>query len=278
MYFVEKASEGDSGAQITSMREYFDFTTLDQCDVIYCAAIYQMERALLASGSTGKPLIVYCWDYYLWAHEGRHHDGSNWKKYAQMLQSADKVLVPSSGQKLRLQELLDIDADVVLTGFPTYDKKITDKGFILDPLRYYPEEESTWAEKAASELGIPIIHSEHRFSREEFEYLVASCTFLTSCVNEASTGALTLMEGLYLGKPSLVSSSPYMGAKDYLKDYATYFTGYEDLKEKMKEMFDKRTKLSTNETRKYINENLTYGKMAEGIYISCLSTLQRQDQ
>lgn len=271
LYFVEKFSEGDKDAQLDAMRQYFTFTNLEECDVIYCAAIYQMEKALLARGNSGKPLVVYCWDYYLWAHEGKHHDGSDWKKYAQMLKSADVVLVPSIGQKLRLQECLGIDSVVVKTGFPTYDIETTDEGFILDPLRYYPEENRDWAEKAAHELGIPIIHSEHQYSKEDFQKLVASCTFLTSCVREASTGALTLMEGLYLGKPSLISNSPYMGAKDYLGKFATefQFDDFEDLKVKMKTMWNERKRLSTKVTRKYIQENLTYDSMAKGIYDVC---------
>ena len=178
------------------------------------------------------------------------------------------VIVPSHAQQLRLKELLGVESHVVKTGFPTWDAEVTDEGFILDPVRYYPEENRDWAERAAQELGIPIVHSEHQFSLEEFRKLVSSCTFMTCCYREASTGGLTLGEGLYLGKPSLVSDSPYMGAKDYLGEFGTYFKhdDFEDLKEKMKEMWGQRKKLSTDLSRRYIKDNLTYAIMALGIF------------
>lgn len=269
LHFVERFSEGDTDAQIKAMRKYFTFSPLKECDIIYCASIVQMNQAMVAKANSGKPLIVYCWDYYKWAHDGvQNYD---WKRYADFMRQADAIIVPSKGQQRRLKELLDLDSHVVLSGFPTYDIPITDGGFILDPLRYYPEENRDWAERAANELNIPIIHSEHRYDREEFEKLVASCTFLTSCVREASTGGLSLMEGLYLGKPSLISDSPYMGATDYLGEYGTTFQydNFEDLKNKMKEMFDKRETLSTDKTRKHIDEKMTYDTMAKGIRNIC---------
>lgn len=267
MYFVDKFSEGDSDAQVVAMRKYFEFTDVLDCDVIYCASIEKMNIATSAHNTTGKPLITYCWDYYLWAHTGKH-SGWNWVQYAQFMKECDLVIVPSSTQQLRLKELLDIDSVVVKTGVTVYDDMITDKGFILDPLRYYPEENRDWAVKAAELLEIPLIHSEHGYSHEEFRELVASCTFMTSCVREASTGSLALIEGLYHGKPALVSNSPYQGAKDYIGEFGYYFQydNFDDLVAKMKEMWENKPKIERKKAKKYIKENFSYDVMAKNLY------------
>lgn len=271
MYFVEKFSEGDTDMQLAAMRRYFTFSRLEEADVIYCASIVKMGEAIRAKSQTGKPLVVYCWDYYLWAHEGKHHDGSNWKAYAQFLKDADLVLVPSRAQQRRLKELLDVKSVVVRSGIRHFGNAPRDDGFILDPLRYYAADENhKWAEQAAAELNIPIIHTEHQYNDDEFRDLMAACTFMTSCVREASTGALSLMEGLWMGKVSLVSNSPYMGANDYVGPYGEYFQydDFEDLKAKMQSMWERRPTVELHTARNYMHENFTYAKMAQEIYES----------
>lgn len=267
MYFVEKFSEGDTDLQLEAMRKVFEMTDLASADFIYCASISVMTQAQQAQRNSGKPLVVYCWDYYLWAHQGKH-ESHNWGKYREFLLEAKLVIVPSAAQALRLKELLGIDAEVVKSGIPTYSHETSDGGFILDPLRYYPEENRDWAVLAANRLGIPIIHSEHQYGTEEFRKLVASCTFMTSCYREASTGALTLMEGLWLGKPSLVSDSPYQGARDYVGPYGTYFRhdDFEDLVSKMKEMWEWRSFFDIMNTREYMRKEFTYDAMAKNLH------------
>jgi len=267
LHFVENFSEGDTDEQLVSMRNYFKFVSDPvQCDVIFCASIVKMNEALAAVSNSHKPLAVYCWDYYKWAHDGTAKN-FNWKKYAEFLKRADLIIVPSEGQKLRLKELLNLDSVVVKTGIKTYDAEPKDEGFILDPVRYYPEENRDWAEKAAHELGIPIIHSEHQFTLEEFRKLVTTCTFMTCAYREASTGGLTLMEGLWHGKPSLVSNSPYMGARSYLGDLGNYFQydDFEDLKKKMKEMWDSRKKVDIKVAREYMEKEFTFDVMAKNL-------------
>lgn len=264
LFFVEKFSEGDTDRQLEAMRKYFAFTKLEDAAAIYCASIVMMGQAKNAKLSSGKPLIVYCWDYYLWAHEGKHHN-HNWKEYADFLKMADLVIVPSAAQQLRLKELLNIESSIVKTGILTYTHEVSDSGFILDPLRYYPVEEATWAEKAAKELNIPIIHSEHQYSQEEFRKLVASCTFMTCAIPEASTGGLTLSEGLWLGKVSLISDSSYQGAHDYVGPYAYGFKAndYEDFKRMMYILWKERP---TIDARKYILKELNFNNMAKELY------------
>jgi glycosyltransferase involved in cell wall biosynthesis len=275
LYFVEKFSEGDLDLQLEAMRKYMVFTELHQADAIFCGSVAKMHKAMTARNESGKPLVVYCWDYYLWAHEGRRREGNawHWPTYAKFMQGADLVLVPSRGQALRLKELLNIDAVVVKTGIKRwdeyYDLDVKDSDFILDPLRYYDADENhKWADLAAEKLSIPIIHSEHQYGDEEFGRLIASCSFMTSCVQEASTGALTLAEGLWLGKTSLVSNSPFMGARDYLGDFGHYFQydDFDDLVLKMKHMWDERPIVNKVRAREWMDRELTFDTMAKNIY------------
>lgn len=269
LYFVEKFSEGDSDLQLEAMREFFTFTELKDADAIYCASIVQMHKALAAQAESQLPLVVYCWDYYKWAHEGKHKGGGDWPAYAAFLKKADLIIVPSEGQQLRLKELLKLDSVVVHSGIRQWDMPVSDGGFILDPLRYYHHDENfMWAEQAAAQLGIPIIHSEHGYNDEEFKKLLASCTFMTSCVREASTGGLSLMEGMWMGKMSLLSDSPYMGGFDYCGPFALYFKhdSFEDLVVQMKWMWENRPKVNLKEAREYMEENFSYRAMAKGLY------------
>mgnify|MGYP001047035097 CR=1 FL=1 len=268
IYFVDKASEGDTDLQVDALRKYANLTDLDQADVIYLATIRSMHKALAARNHSGKPLAVYCWDFYSWAKDNKKHDRNDWNIYEQLLREADIVFVPSKATQLGLYEMFNIDSLVVHTGINTYEGETKDAGYILDPVRYYPEEQAKWPEQAASELGIPFIHSEHKYSLEEFREVVRNCTFMTCPYKEASTGGLTLMEGLYHGKQSLVSNSPYMGAKDYVGKYGVYFKhdSYEDFKENMLHMWTNRKIIDVNEARNYIANGYTFDNMAYTIY------------
>lgn len=252
LHFVENFSEGDTDGQLEAMKKDFILTTPEECDVIYCASVYKMNEALRLKNEFKKPLVTYCWDYYKWVH-GTRHGGLDWGKYADFMKECDLVLVPSDGQKLRLKELLNIDAEVCECSIEFYKHKTRDGGYVLDPVRDYKEENLGCVEKACKELNIPYIHSEHGYSKEEFRKLVSNCTFMTCAYREASTGGLSLMEGLYNGKVSLVSNSPYMGAKNYIGKWGYYFQydNYEDLKQKIKNLWERKPLPDKYYMRKY---------------------------
>lgn len=258
LHLIGNQSEGDTQAQIEAWSKYFDLVGPEEADVLILATFFKIDEAMELRTRYKQPLVVYCWDYYLW-----NHGLERWPRYAAFLKRASLILVPSRAQQRRLKELLGLDSQVVHSGVPTFEAEVTDGNFILDPVRYYPEENRTWAEDAAKELNIPIIHSEHQFTSEEFKKLVASCTFLTCAYREASTGGLSLMEGLYLGKPSLVSNSPYMGAVDYLGDYGFYFQydDFEDLKTKMSTLWVTRPRMDGREHLK----KFTYDQMGKNL-------------
>lgn len=267
--FVENYSEANPEGLIKGLidlgHEVTPYMTND-VDAIFNASVVKMDVAIHYKLRYGHiPLVNYCWDYYKWAHEGKH--SFNWPRYVEMLRMSDLIMVPSASQQLRLKELLDLNSVVVKTSIDVYDHEVTDERFVLDPVRYYPEENKTWVEEACRQLGIKCIHSEHQFSLEQFRKLVNSCTFMTCAYREASTGGLSLMEGLWNGKPSLVSNSPYMGASDYLGEFGTYFQydSFEDLKSKIKEMFDNPPQINVQLSRQYISQNFSAEAMAKAV-------------
>ena len=240
-------------------------------DIILNGSIFNMDKAIEMQMRFPRiPMVNYCWDLYKWAYEDTK-SYLNWSKYAAFLRKSQAVLVPSKAQQLRLKEMLEIDSVVVETSINTYEHEVSDERFVLDPVRHYPEENKGWVEKACEELGIKCIHSEHQFSLEDFRKLVHSCTFMTCAYREASTGGLSLMEGLWNGKPSLVSNSPYMGANDYIGPFGRYFQydDYNDLKDKIWRMFNHPPKIDVADARKYIQANFSHEVMADKIIKVC---------
>lgn len=276
LYVVNHKTEGDTSEQLDALRKHFELVdNAKKADVIFLGAFRQTKLAARdIKVNPNKPLIVFCWDYYKWIHD---QEISEWKDYAKLLEKAKLIIVPSEAQKRALKDLLGLESVVVRSGIKTYEHAISDEDFVLDPLRYYPFPQAKWAEQAGEELGIPVVHSEHQFTEEAFRKLVASCSFMTNCVPEASTGGLTLCEGLYLGKPSLVSDSKYQGANSYLQDFGTYFeyNNYEDFKEKFQKMWDERPKHDIEKAREYLKNELSFDIMAKNI---CEYILQQIDQ
>ncbi len=209
------------------------------------------------------PVVNYVWDYYKFAHEGKHW--FNWTPYVNFLAESDLLIAPSKGQQLRLKELLNLESEVVLTGIKVTDMEAKDGGYVLDHMRWYPEENKDWIVNACAELNIPCVHSEHQYSDEAFKELVANATFLACGYQEASTGGLTLVEGLWNGKTALLSNSPYMGGKDYMQDFATYFQwdDYNDCKAKLQEMWLKRPRINVKEAREFISKTSSFDVMAD---------------
>jgi hypothetical protein len=266
--FVENFSETDPTgfiAELVKRGHTISSKCDEKTDFIFCASIVKMDNAMsLKVNNPDIPLVNYCWDFYLWAYEGKHD--LPWQRYAAYLKRGALTMVPSKGQQRRLKEMLGLDSVVVHTSIPVYDHPVKDNRYVLDPVRYYGHDpQCYWVRDACAELDIPFVHSEHQYSKEEFEKLVAECTMLTCGYVEASTGGLSLMEGLWLGKPSLVSDSPYMGAKDYLGEFGTYFSDYDDLKRKLVDMFDNPPEINVQLSRKYISQNFSPTSMADAI-------------
>ena len=84
---------------------------------------------------------------------------------------------------------------------------------------------------------------------------------------EASTGGLTLLEGLQHGKVSLVSNSPYMGAGEYLQDNAYYFQhdDFDDFERKVLDLWnsDKVKNVDVEKCKKFCDNHMTLDQMVK---------------
>jgi len=210
------------------------------------------------------PIISLTLDFYktVWTAPNPH--GYNWKLYKHYLNKSKELWCISNEVILRMKEE-GIDANKcklmkLWARFFDYKEKVADKGYILSPLRPYKWDKNYgWLEKACQELNIPLFLSNHKLSEEEFRKTIADCSFMCCDMHEASTGGLTLLEGLNLGKVSVVSDSPYMGASDYLGNLAIYFNdnSYENFKETIKTTWENRPVLDPNEYKAHCSNHPT---------------------
>lgn len=271
IYFSDEASNG-SKLTNTGFLEFLrkdnavDMNIDDSYDLIFNMSAFEYKKIeKISEKYPNIPVVNYVWDFYKWAYEGKHK--FDWKGYGEFLKKSKLIIVPSSAQQLRLKELLGIDSVVVKTGHSMFEVESKDKRYVLDHMRWYPEENEKWIETACKTQYITVEHSEHKYPRDEFELLVGHCTFLACGYREASTGGLTILEGLWNGKPVLLSNSPYQGGKDYAGEFATYFQydDYNDCKKKVKEMFENPPKIDIEKVREYIRNNFTYEIMANNL-------------
>ena len=233
----------------------------DTCDFLWNASVLRYLVSDVTANKYPNALVInYVWDFYEWAWEGkRKNEIYNWKEYGEYLKGSDEVWCPGEGTAKRLKEYLDIDAVVLHTGVSVEDRKTSDGGYVLNHLREYPEQNFGWAEKACKELGIEYHWPNHGLELEDWKDEIANCRFMICEYMEASTGGLTLLEGLWNGKPSLISDSPYQGGNEYLGPYANTFkwNSYKDCKEQIKKMWDNPPKIDIPEARKFIDTNFS---------------------
>jgi glycosyltransferase involved in cell wall biosynthesis len=249
----------------------------ETCDVIISMSISQMPITKLAHKQYPNiPLFCYNWDIYEWVWNSSPEQlaslGSityDYKGYGELLAECKEVWCPSECTVKRMKEWFNLDNGVVIKTFSLFfDDKIIDNRFVFNPLRSIPDRNLGWFERACNELDIPFVaRGSDAVDWREHKRRISRCSFLVSPYYEASTGGLTLIEGTYLGKPCLVSDSPYCGARDYLGDRAWYFKhdSYEDLKKKIKELWDNTPQLDVKECQQWVKDNYSPSVMAEEI-------------
>ena len=220
-------------------------------DVLFGATIgvQRLTRAL-HDDCPNVPMVNYNWDVYEWAYKNHGHGTTifpyDLNLYEKLLQDSKFVACPSWSVVYRNEEFFDIprEKSVIVKSFARQisidPSRVRDDRFIYMPLRQIPDRNKGWFEKACDELNIPYRVSDKHLSEEEYADTIASCSFLVCPWYEASTGGLSLIEGMSIGKPVLFSDSKYMGAEDYLGNYATKFKhdDYEDFKLKIKSLWE----------------------------------------
>lgn len=217
----------------------------DKCrpDVLVSMGISIMEETFRALELfPGVPLFAYNWDCYEWVwepgHPGTrqaHHAVRNqgqqreydYVRYGELLRRAREVWVPSACTGRRTEQWWGLrNWAVVRSACPWWDPApgaLRDGGYALMTLREIPDPWWGVFERCCSRLGIPFVAPYHAAARADYEAAVAGCRFICAPLYELSTGGLTLLEAYRLGKPVLLSDSPWNGGRDYFGDRARYF-------------------------------------------------------
>lgn len=197
------------------------------------------------------PIINYVWDLYEWAVEGPEQ-GYKWKDYIKFLEGfPTEIWVPNKGTQLRVKEYTGRDSKIVPCGFAPYDRKREAKDYALHHMRDYPVPEAEWMRGWDK-----VIHSNHAMGVDRFRSHVTGAKFLVTPYTEASTGGLTLLEGLWNGVPSLVADGDYSGGAEYLGEFGTTFKAgdYEDFQLKFNEMWENPPKIDIEKARVYLED------------------------
>ena len=218
------------------------------------------------------PIVSYVLDFYktVWTAPNPH--GYDWAMYKHYIDKAVDVWCLSNEVKMRMgEEGIDLDKCSVIkiwARFFDYRGPITDERYVLKTIRpYVADKNYGWAEKACEELGIPLKSPNHKASEEEYRKLLAECSFMVCDYHETSTGGLGLMEGLKLGKVSVISDSPYQGAHDYLGDKAICFddNSYDDFKKVLKQVWENTPKLDLDKCREFCDSHQTIEQNVDAI-------------
>lgn len=238
------------------------------CDFFWNASVLRYRNAHRISRQFPHvKTINYCWDFYKWAIENPRKWEYDWAGYAEYLKESEEVWVPNEGTKKRLKEMYDIDAHVIHTAITTYEHEVTDGRYVLNHLREYPEPNWGITEKWCKDNDVPYLWTDHGLSLDEWRKTVSNCRFMVCEYYEASTGGLTLLEGLWNGKPALVAKSPYQGGMEYLGEFGTYFQwdDRDDFARKMEQMWNDPPKIDIKKAREFITANYAPEVMAKKV-------------
>ena len=209
-------------------------------DIVLTGAVGKYKEVENLRKKYGFPVVQYVWDLYEWAWEGKRPNDYDWHGYGEVVKQADDIWSPNVGTQKRITEYLGMDSIVIEPHIDFYEHERKDEGYVLDHMRDYPVENEKWVEKACTELNIPFKRTMHGLSLQDYRKVVSNARLLVTPYDEASTGGLTLLEGLYNGVPSLVSNSQYSGGKEYLGKHANTFQegDYNDFKKQLAKLYN----------------------------------------
>ena len=219
------------------------------------------ETESMISRFPNIPLFCYNWDCYEWVWTNPRPKEYDYHRYGRLLGKATEIWVPSDCTGHRTTQWWGLkNWHTILSSCPYWDhEEPADYSYLLCTLREIPDPQWGWFEKACKELSIPYRMTKHECSYPDYQSAVAQCTALVSHLHELSTGGLTLTEGYYLGKPSLLCDSVWHGGRDYLGDRATYFKDgdYEDFKCKLSSIYHNTPILNLTECSSWVVENFS---------------------
>lgn len=277
-YFTEahrKPGEGDVLAE--ELRKFGIECQLEltkDCSFIFCGSIWRMnlvkeERQRFPD----IPTIHYNWDLYPFQlMERPDYQRANpdlWDPYLEELKVCRDIWVPSECTVRRTKEFVGRSAHVILTSVRPWDNpvELVDGGFAVDVMRKYPDYNRDAAREACAAVDVRLVETCNEMPWEVFQKVICRSRFLISAQYEASTGGLTLLEGLWHGKPCLLSNSPRHGAVDYFRheDWVRFFQWDNPLllRRAVREMYDNPPVVDIDKAREWIIDNYSENAMAE---------------
>jgi len=256
-----------------------------ECDFILntsCASVQMLED--FSRLFPNIPFINLVLDLYasVWSSPNPH--GYQFKKYKEYIKKSIEVWPISSSVHKRILEY-GVDPEktktlLIWARFFNYPvQEVKDGRYILNPVRPYRDDKNYgWLEKACHELEIPLVETNHKYTEETFQRIIAECSFTCCEAHEMSTGGLTLLEGIRYGKPAVVSDSEYEGARDYLGDMGIYFNdnSYEDFKQTIKETWENTPKLDIKDCERFCSAHPTLDGMVDNM-LNRLNILLKRD-
>lgn len=214
------------------------------------------------------PTIHYNWDLYpfqLIDTPGyQRANPGYWDPYLEELKTCRDIWVPSYCTTVRTKEFTGRDSVVIKTSVRPWEvDKVVKGDYMVDVIRKYPDYNADLADKYKG--NIPLVTTGNTYEWEKFKKTIAGCRFMVSPQFEASTGGLTLLEGYWHGKPSLISNSPRHGGVDYFGDRATYFQWDNPLlfRQALRQMYDNPPEIDIDEAREWIAKEYSEDAMAK---------------
>lgn len=280
-YFTEahrKPGEGDVLAEeLRKLGIDCQLELTEDCSFIFCGSIWRMnlvkeERQRFPN----VPTIHYNWDLYPFQLiERPDYQRANpdlWSPYLDELKTCRDIWVPSKCTVDRTREFTDCHSVVIKSSIRPWENlvEVGDDGFAVDVMRKYPDPNRDAAKEACSTVGVPLIETCNELPWDYFKKVICRCRFMISAQFEASTGGLTLLEGLWHGKPSLLSNSPRHGAVDYFgqrSKWVRYFQWDNPLllSRSIQEMQDNPPKVNVEEAREWICNEYSETAMASSM-------------
>ena len=243
----------------------------EDCSFIFCGTLWKFGLVQEWRKKCAIiPTIHYNWDLYpfqLMELTGEYirSDPHLWDPYVEELKSCRDIWVPSYCTTLRTREFTNRDSCVIKTSIRPWEyEKVTTGDYAVDVVRYYPDYNSHLTPQSCAAVSVPLVESRNTLPWVEFQHVISNCRFMISGQFEASTGGLTLLEGYWHGKPSLISNSPRHGGVDYLGDRATYFQWDNPLLFRLaiQKMMDNTPVVCIDEAREWITSEYSEYAMA----------------
>ena len=194
-------------------------------DAICAMSITKLPEIQAAHASYPRvPMFNYCWDLYSWVWTRPRTGEYDYAAYGRILKASREIWVPSHCTWTALRYWYGPQLPRgrrILTAINIWepDEEPRSEGYILNPIREQPDHLWGWIDRLCKDRGLRLVSPEHRYSFERYRRAVANCSLVVSPLTELSTGGLTLLEGLRIGKPCLWLDSPWNGASDYAQRF-----------------------------------------------------------